>query len=90
MIRFTQLRCSFCWKKSSEVSKLVAGRRAYICDVCVAIATEFMNNSPTDNQPPTLPSTWRKLLNRVAQIIRGDRAQRVFKEVRHVLPAVQR
>jgi ATP-dependent protease Clp ATPase subunit len=42
------LKCSFCGKRDSEVAKLVAGAhvsirgRAYICDVCVAIASRIM------------------------------------------------
>lgn len=43
-----QLRCSFCGKGASEVAKLVAGRRAYICDACVAAAKRIMDASPDD------------------------------------------
>ena len=41
------LRCSFCRRPEAEVAKLVAGPRVYICDRCVAIATEMMN-APVD------------------------------------------
>jgi len=37
------LRCSFCRRHEDQVAKLVAGPRVYICDRCVAIATEIMN-----------------------------------------------
>jgi ATP-dependent protease Clp ATPase subunit len=31
----TELRCSFCAKKQSEVRKLIAGPKVFICDDCV-------------------------------------------------------
>ena len=84
MIRFRRLRCSFCGKNNSQVSKLVAGPRVYtrprvyICDACVAITTQIMNNPPSDNDPPRVQlSMWRKLLNRARHFIRGGHAQRV-------------
>jgi ATP-dependent Clp protease ATP-binding subunit ClpX len=50
--------CSFCGKKESEVAKLVAGPGVNICDKCVAIANQVVNNTPDSNQPgkekPTL------------------------------------
>jgi ATP-dependent protease Clp ATPase subunit len=36
------LRCSFCQKTEDQVSKLVAGADAYICDECVTIAARIM------------------------------------------------
>ncbi len=45
------LRCSFCRRHEDEVAKLVAGPRVYICDRCVAIATEMMNTPPDPDQP---------------------------------------
>ena len=70
------LRCSFCRKKDSEVSKLVAGPRVYICDECVAIATRLMDGPDSDNQPPVVKG-WRKPLARIAHLIRGTNALRV-------------
>ena len=32
-----QLRCSFCGKPQSQVSRLVAGPGVYICDECIHI-----------------------------------------------------
>jgi len=42
MIKLRRLRCSFCRKNDSEVLKLVAGPRVYICNECVAIASRMM------------------------------------------------
>ena len=78
MIRFRQLRCSFCRKKDSEVLKLVAGPRVYICDGCVAIATQIMNNPHTDNHPPSVQSSvWQKFVAQAGHFIRGRNALRV-------------
>ena len=66
MLKLRMLRCSFCRKSEAEVSKLVAGPRVYICDDCVAVASQIMN-SHDDSQPPKLePTIWRKLLSLVS------------------------
>ena len=78
MIRFRRLRCSFCRKNNSEVSKLVAGPRVYICDECVAIASRIMNDSHDDSPPATFePTVWRKLAARAQQLFDGGEARRV-------------
>jgi ATP-dependent protease Clp ATPase subunit len=66
MRRLKQLRCSFCRKTESQVEKLVAGPRVFICDACVAIATEIMNDPHGENNPPAgQRSVWRRLFHRV-------------------------
>ena len=77
MMRFKQLRCSFCRKKDSQVAKLVAGPRVYICDACVAIATQIMNDPPSDDNARGIQhSMWRKVSLRIRRLIRGH-AQRI-------------
>jgi proteasome lid subunit RPN8/RPN11 len=58
------LRCSFCRRHEDEVAKLVAGPRVYICDRCVAVATEMMN-APVDANRPTAGRS-RSLRARIA------------------------
>jgi ATP-dependent Clp protease ATP-binding subunit ClpX len=43
-----KLRCSFCGKDESEVAKLVAGPRAYICDQCVSAARRIMQDDSSE------------------------------------------
>ena len=38
-------RCSFCGRKSSEVSGMVAGPDVYICDICVRTSFEILKSS---------------------------------------------
>ena len=45
-----KLACSFCGKRDFEVEKLVAGPRVYICDKCVALASQIMQSGSTDGQ----------------------------------------
>ena len=35
--------CSFCGKASTEVKKLIAGPGVYICNECVALAQDIIN-----------------------------------------------
>ena len=77
MIKFRRLRCSFCKKNHTEVSKLVAGPRVYICDKCVAIASRIMeDDSPDDSSAATVRATiWRKVSTRLRQLLHGGDAR---------------
>jgi len=72
MFKRPKLRCSFCGKRETEVAKLVAGPRVYICDQCVALARRIMeSDSDQGMQPPEAElSMWRKLVARVRQFVR--------------------
>jgi ATP-dependent Clp protease ATP-binding subunit ClpX len=39
----SSLRCSFCSKSQSEVRKLIAGPHVYICDECIEICTDIID-----------------------------------------------
>ena len=68
MIKFRLLRCSFCRRNEEEVAKLVAGPRVYICDECVAVASQIMDSHHETSQTPRVePTIWRKLLDRLRQ-----------------------
>ena len=40
------LRCSFCRKSEKEVSRLIAGAKAHICDDCVESSMKILAASP--------------------------------------------
>ena len=84
MFRLTRLRCSFCGKKDSQVEKLVAGPRSYtgtrvyICDACVAITVDIMNNPPQgDHSCGDGTSMWHKLSHRVRRFFHGGHSHRL-------------
>jgi ATP-dependent protease Clp ATPase subunit len=66
-----KLACSFCGKSAAQVSKLVAGRGAYICNACTAEALRLMSDvdgAPSESvaSPRTrsLADFWRRLVRR--------------------------
>ncbi|HMS43899.1 MAG TPA: ClpX C4-type zinc finger protein, partial [Pyrinomonadaceae bacterium] len=38
------LRCSFCGKSQNEVKKLIAGPSVYVCNECIDICNEIIND----------------------------------------------
>jgi hypothetical protein len=48
------LICSFCRRPQSEVAKLIAGPKVYICDTCIAAAEQSMTPSPAPALPGSL------------------------------------
>jgi hypothetical protein len=40
--RFDSLVCNFCGKTQHQVKKLIAGPDVYICDECVGLCTEIL------------------------------------------------
>lgn len=56
MIFRFRLACSFCRRGAKDVGKLVAGRRAYICDRCAQQTIRIMEASgePPADAPPGL------------------------------------
>jgi ATP-dependent Clp protease ATP-binding subunit ClpX len=41
-----EIACSFCGKLQSEVSRLIAGQRVFICDSCIAYCNQLLSNKP--------------------------------------------
>lgn len=68
------LACSFCGRRESDVAKLVAGPRVYICDRCVAIAKDIMDRSNRGEAAP--PTRWGGLVRRLLHQMTGGRMNR--------------
>lgn len=51
------VRCSFCGKRKDQVARLVAGPGVYICDECVALCNEIINQPPAPTTPAGPPVT---------------------------------
>lgn len=45
--------CSFCGKSQHEVRKLIAGPSVYVCDECVALCNDIINEENRDDKSPT-------------------------------------
>jgi len=43
-----QLKCSFCGKSQEQVRKLVAGPGVYICDECIELCNEIIEEEIDD------------------------------------------
>ncbi len=48
--------CSFCGKEQEEVARLIAGPNVYICDECVDLCNEIMDEQPEDKEKVEHPS----------------------------------
>lgn len=70
----SHLKCSFCGKSQEQVRKLIAGPGVYICDECVELCNEILDEellesngtAPTGQQPRPEPPQKRR--NRSANI----------------------
>ncbi len=50
------LKCSFCGKSQDQVRKLIAGPGVYICDECIDLCNEILDEELLDNQANTYNS----------------------------------
>jgi len=57
-----RLRCSFCRREESQVAKLVAGPRVYICDRCAYETIRIMENTPPAGSVKPSPASMRSRL----------------------------
>jgi ATP-dependent Clp protease ATP-binding subunit ClpX len=77
-----ELHCSFCGRSSREVTSLIAGKGAYMCDICVQNSVEILRkNQPqatlrTDLHSLPRPSEIRSRLD--AYVIGQDEAKEVL------------
>lgn len=80
------LRCSFCGKAQNEVKKLIAGPMVYICNECVGLCNEIIeeelgaSNRISANKLPT-PAEINKFLN--DYVIGQDRAKKILSVAVH-------
>lgn len=74
-----QLKCSFCGKSQDQVRKLVAGPGVYICDECIDLCTEIVEEELGNEEELELkeipkPQEIRKILNEY--VIGQDQAKK--------------
>ncbi len=51
-----RLKCSFCGKSQDQVKKLIAGPGVYICDECVDLCNEILDEELFEGGPPAAAS----------------------------------
>ncbi len=79
-----QFFCSFCGKNQKEVKKLIAGPSVYICNECIKLCGEIIEDEENQNQAPgtdgikefLTPRQIKELLD--AYVIEQDRAKKVL------------
>ncbi len=74
-----QLKCSFCGKSQDQVRKLVAGPGVYICDECIELCTEIVEEELGDEEELDLkdipkPQEIREILDQY--VIGQDQAKK--------------
>ena len=74
-----QLKCSFCGKSQDQVRKLVAGPGVYICDECIELCTEIVeeelgNEEELDLKDVPKPHEIRDILDQY--VIGQDQAKK--------------
>ncbi|MBP3847362.1 ATP-dependent protease ATP-binding subunit ClpX [bacterium] len=52
-----KLKCSFCGKTQDQVKKLIAGPEVYICDECVELCNEILDEEFLDNKEKEIEGT---------------------------------
>jgi ATP-dependent Clp protease ATP-binding subunit ClpX len=76
-------RCSFCGKSQEQVRKLIAGQGVYICDECINLCQEIIEEEMLEaprakSAPATLPSP-RKIKEQLDQyVISQEQAKKVL------------
>jgi ATP-dependent Clp protease ATP-binding subunit ClpX len=75
-----QLCCSFCKKKQSEVKKLIAGPSVYICDECIHLCIQILENElGSEKKELRKRMTPGEIKNRLdSYVIEQEQAKRVL------------
>src|SRR5438445_8694108 len=86
MLRFgdgEKLKCSFCGKSQEQVRKLVAGPGVYICDECIELCTEIIEEELYgESEAPAAPRHTpkpREIYDTLCQyVLAQDRGKKVL------------
>jgi ATP-dependent Clp protease ATP-binding subunit ClpX len=82
-----ELVCSFCGKSQDEVKKLIAGPSVYICDECVSLCNEIIQEEyeqeEKNKQKDLLPKPQEIKKNLDQYVIEQERAKKVLSVAVH-------
>ncbi|MGI9345095.1 MAG: ATP-dependent Clp protease ATP-binding subunit ClpX [Gammaproteobacteria bacterium] len=76
--------CSFCGKTQTEVTKLIAGADAYICDGCVALCTDIIKEGEAEKSADSGAHDWprpKEIKERLDQYIIGQEGAKIALSV---------
>lgn len=75
-----KLFCSFCGKNQKEVKKLIAGPAVYICDECIQLCGEIIEDESTrDSDRPEIVLTPREIKEMLdTYVIEQDHAKKIL------------
>jgi ATP-dependent Clp protease ATP-binding subunit ClpX len=73
----SEIACSFCGKRRSDVRKLISGPNVYVCDECVTLCNEIIEQD--DAVPPRRYPRPREILDDLDRYVIGqEQAKRVL------------
>ena len=76
-----QLKCSFCGKNQEQVRRLIAGPNVYICDECVELCDEIIQEEVeeiTEEEAINLPKP-KEMMNTLNDYVIGqEKAKKAF------------
>jgi ATP-dependent Clp protease ATP-binding subunit ClpX len=81
------LSCSFCGKSQKEVKKLIAGPTVYICDECIGLCNDIINEEIEKDEPHTggtptpKPSEIKTILDQY--VVGQERAKKILAVAVH-------
>ncbi len=79
------LFCSFCGKNQKEVAKLIAGPAVYICDECIQLCSEIIDEETEQNagaqQKSLIPKQIKEMLD--GYVIEQERAKKILAVAVH-------
>jgi ATP-dependent protease Clp ATPase subunit len=74
MARQIKQQCSFCGKRQDQVRKLIAGPGVFICDQCVALCNETLQDDRRPAGalvgPPTYAAESKARVQKIIDVIR--------------------
>ncbi|WP_036730288.1 ATP-dependent Clp protease ATP-binding subunit ClpX [Peptoniphilus mikwangii] len=74
------LRCSFCGKTQNQVKKLIAGPDVYICDECIGLCSDILNEEKVNTKDEKLdlkiPEEIKSVLD--SYVIKQDKAKKAL------------
>ena len=76
------LTCSFCTKTKDEVAKLIAGPGVYICDACIGLCNEILDEDTTESLADWGNLGTDELIERMVTVASSrDRVDNVVREL---------